>query len=243
MFAKRVLLALLLALSLASSVFGLTAAERMLLVSSGIPASYTFAYKDKQATTSAGDTISLSNVAAGDTIVISVYQGNYSSGLTSISDGTTNFTLTQVTKLSAANYYLQLGYLESSSATGTVTYTCSPTGQAQRISIMRFTKSGGTVSIDTYSNPGAQSSGSQANATSPAISTSGNDLVIGVTSNNANSATSPLIGGSAAAGSVGNAAYDFMFYQIYTSAQSNITASVTQASDYWAAMILALKVQ
>lgn len=189
-------------------------------------------------------TVNLATVTAGNLIFVSCKTEGAASTMTA-SDGSSTFTQSPTGVTSHANNDLQTSTFSafSSSASGTVTYTCAYGGASKAfrsIIVMEFSvDSGETRSLD--GNNG--NSGTGTSLTSGVITTTGTDVVVvGTYANYSGTGSiSEQIGGTNADGEqVGTGGAANMWYRILTSAMVAGQATATVANE-WASQILAVK--
>jgi hypothetical protein len=171
------------------------------------------------------------NVSAGD-LLVALFSWRSTAGLTGViaaqTDDTTNIMTLLAEQMYGTNCGGRLAYKIAATADAAATFHAHWTESVTYRNIIVFQfrpDSGDTVTLDT--GPSAAQANS-ANPESASFSTAGTDeLVIGAVSTHWNRAvTSPLIGGAAADGST-ILSYESLWYKIYTSTQSSITASAT----------------
>ncbi len=183
-------------------------------------------------------------VAAGDIIVLGIKWGG-TPGDSTVSDGAASvWNYTPAVFNTTDGDYTQFAYCLSSVATGNPTYTITPPGDiAMRVQIMQFRPAAGAItSYDNMTNL-IFPAGTTPAFTSAPINTAGvNGIVIGLAVSDNYPLSSPLIGGSAATGYESANSGNWMWYTIYTSAQTGLTASITvETPDDGTIQILALK--
>lgn len=125
----------------------------------------------------AGTSVGLTGVSAGNLIVLWL-QWQDAAGDATVSDGSSSFSYT--TTVNSGNQELgRFAYTTSSVASGSVTYTGTFPGGAggRTMSVFEFTKTAGTISLDT-SGDGATGSGT-ACTSAASNTTSTNEVIVG----------------------------------------------------------------
>ena len=203
-------------------------------------------YVQSAALSTAGWTISLTGVGAGNFIFVSVKWENSKNNCT-ISDGTTSLTMgTRAESASADGVVIQCGWLLSANG-GNKTYTVTaPSGSptVPNVNVFEFSYTG-TVSFDAQN----KAVGTTGNCASAAIDTTGTDEVVfgvfGPWASGQEAITSPKIGTTAAARTVRGTASSpdhSTWYVLFNATQSTITANATvPANEEWACTITAFK--
>jgi len=201
------------------------------------------------ATGQSGTTATLSNVSSGDLIVaFGGWSGSSSSMSLSDGNGSDTFAYSTVNAATGNNMDLQIAYLLSSAATGSVAYTVTwPSGSSnQSFYVMQFHQSGGACSYDTgiYSASGYTTSAG--NQSSGSFNTAGADLVLGAfVCYGTVYPTSPTINGSTPTGTV-QAGWDYYAestYLVLGSATSGVTTVFDLGADsyYWCISAICFK--
>jgi len=166
-------------------------------------------------------------VAAGDLVIVDYYWSTSDNTNATISDGTSSLTMKTRRFNGGAGSSVQAGYILSSVASGTITYTASVSGSpsTSRITVYPFTPSSPAI-YDTE----AGGTGYGTAVTTPAFNTAGtHGLAVAYVNMEGGAASAEGIGGSAA--EVVNCAnvYECQYYNHFTSPQTGITAVATQA--------------
>lgn len=119
--------------------------------------------------------VTVTSISAGDIIIVAA-ANDTSQDITQISDGTSNLTLR--TQLSSSGARLRVGYLLSSVASGSVTYTATfgASASAREIHAWAFNPGGGTAAFDTSREDAVQVSTTDVNSGN--ITTTGTDEVV-----------------------------------------------------------------
>lgn len=212
-------------------------------------ASITFLQKNHS--TAAGpsttSTVTLTGVSAGSLIIVGQKsEGTGEGAITGISDGTSSFTLATETEHANGDLRWCYGYLLSSVASGSVTYTVTRAASATFYwtFVMEFSYSGGSASFDTENG----ASGTSTAPNSGSITTGAAKTVClgGYSHYNAVTISSMLIGGAAADGSqptTPGSSESAMWYKILNSAGSGTASGTLSGSSEWVCRVISIKVQ
>lgn len=204
-----------------------------------VSASFTFV----QSATSDSATVSMSNVVAGDVIVMCSKNESGTGGTPyGMNDGTTSFTI-GVPGGVAASTVSQCGFIPYSFSSGTVNYVASPPGgiAATEVRVAEFSHTLGMVVSDASGG----ATGSGANVNSGNITTTGtDDIVIGFYGENGTgNLTVPKIAGQAAAGTIGTGTnVSQMWYVSTTTTFTGPATGTNSGVAQWGANIMALKI-
>ena len=161
-------------------------------------------------------TVSVSGVVAGD-FVVACGANASSVDLSSISDGTSSFTLRPSN--SGGTLRCQSAYLLSSSASGSLTYTFTWASAcvAREAHVYVFNPGGGTQAYDTESNGTYVPSGTSINTGNIATASTDEAVVAFCYHNAAETASSKLINGVAADGTLDPGGSMSSWYKIFAS--------------------------
>lgn len=214
------------------------------LTSSGPTPSFSFVQSG--ASTSSSDLdIAMTGVGTDNLIVAWVkWEGaSGGSGITSLSDGTSNFTLGTLTN-NGTDMHSQFAWLLSSNS-GNKTYTIDINGSETWVEweIAEFSHTEGSVSKDTE-NASATGTGTTATSGNITLDGTGGGLILGGLANYAGSTTwtSVQIGGTSSGVSQidGWSPYSALAYKSQNTG-TNINIQGTNGNDLWTATILAFK--
>ena len=176
------------------------------------------------------DTSTTLNVSIGDLLVgIMSWDGAVTAAGAMYEDDDSSNQLTLLTEQNDGSTNLQMGWVIATSANATATFRMDPGANRsyRNIIVLRFTYSGGTPEFEDGGDAASDGSGTGEASTSGNISiTSSDSLAIAAVSwySSTNSETGFTIGGQAADGNIEVSQYLWVWYEAFSSNQTDINA-------------------